>query len=120
VSNVVAISSVSHADSSLRYTDFEIGSNAIFYKAQYNWDNDGYALVHQVLDGFAPLLGAELQHMQTLTYNQFANVEGKIDTSAFREAVWHYAHRIKGLLDDDYNYAEVNQVRALLVFFFNL
>jgi sestrin len=96
-----------------RYTDFEIGSNAIFYKAQYNWDNDGYALVHQVLDGLAPLLGAELQHIQTLTYNQFANVEGKIDTSAFREAVWHYTHRIKGLLDDDYNYAEVNQVHLL-------
>ncbi len=97
----------------LEYSDFEIASNAIFYKAQYNWDNDGYALVHQVLDGLAPLLGAELQHIQTLTYNQFANVEGKIDTSAFREAVWHYTHRIKGLLDDDYNYAEVNQVTQL-------
>ncbi len=58
----------------------------------------------------APLLGAELQHIQSLTYHRFANVEGNLDTTAFREAVWHYTHRIKGLLDDDYNYKEVNQL----------
>lgn len=94
----------------LEYQDFDMTSNPIFYKAQYNWEHDGYALVHQVLDGLAPLLGSELQHITTLTYNRFATVDGDLDTSAFREAVWHYAHRIKGLLDDDYNYSEVNQL----------
>jgi hypothetical protein len=143
----------------LEYNDFDVASSdySIFYKviyffslilliisifffffltqAQYNWDNDGYALVHQVLDGLAPLLGSELQHIRSLTYNRFGDAEGNIDTSAFRDAVWHYTHRIKGktktrrkkrkkrrksclltfvftsgLLDDDYNYAEVNQL----------
>ena len=94
----------------MEYHDFDVASNPIFYKAQYNWENDGYALVHQVLDGLAPLLGAELQHMMSLTYHSFARVDGELDTTAFREAVWHYSHRIKGLLDDDYNYSEVNQL----------
>ena len=95
----------------MEYNDFDVTSNqySIFYKALYNWDNDGYALVDQFLDGFAPLLGSELHHIRALTYNSFANV-GSVDTTAFREAIWHYAHRIKGLLDDDYNYAEVNQL----------
>jgi sestrin len=94
----------------MEYTDFDIASNSIFYKAQYNFGSDGYALVHQVLDGLAPLLGAELQHISTLTYNRFADVDADLDTTALRDAVWHYTHRIKGLLDDDYNYAEVNEL----------
>ena len=31
-----------------------------------------------------------------------------MDTSAFREAIWQYVHRIKGIFDDSYNYKEVN------------
>lgn len=72
----------------------------------------------------APLLDAELQHIRSLTYKKFAETN-EIDTTAFREAIWHYSHRVKvfgslrgsgsahtlqGMLDDDYNYAEVNQL----------
>lgn len=67
-------------------------------------------LLVQVLEGLAPLLDAELKHIRSLTYHRFADKETNIDTTAFREAIWHYTHRIKGLLDDDYNYAEVNQL----------
>lgn len=91
----------------MEYVDFDVNATVPLNKAQFSWADNGYSVIHQVVEGLAPLLESELQLIRSLTYESFAD-HGSVDTTSFREAIWQYAHRIKGLLDDDYNYAEVN------------
>jgi len=33
-----------------------------------------------------------------------------VDTTAFRRAIWNYIHCLYGIMHDDYNYSQVNQL----------
>lgn len=33
-----------------------------------------------------------------------------VDTSAFRRAIWYYIHCLYGIMHDDYDYGQVNQL----------
>lgn len=46
--------------------------------------------------------------MYNLTYHTFAKSRDAVDTFPFRKSVWYYVQRVFGVLNDDYDYREVN------------
>lgn len=56
----------------------------------YNWEDQGYSLVSQLLYGeLSGLIDRKFRLTQSLTYRTMGKNEG-IDTSPFRMAVWNY------------------------------
>ena len=45
-----------------------------------------------------------------MSHDSFNRIFGNtdVDTSPFRQVVWYYALRLKGMCHDDYEYAQVN------------
>ena len=55
----------------------------------------------------AEILEAEFAAIKELAYG-FMGEEQGIDTFKFRWAIWNYVLRIKGIVDEEYAYSEVN------------
>jgi len=94
---------------SIKHLDFDVRSKEYrpFRVQDYSWQEQGYSLVSRFYPKLAALLDEEFTHIYNLTYNTFSD-EVNIDTTPFRSAIWHYVHRLKGLLHDDFNYRDVN------------
>jgi hypothetical protein len=92
----------------LNYSDFDVKSKTyqIFKSQDYNWKEDGFELIRRFLPGAAQLLDEEFDHIYRMTYNMFNKSQG-VDTFPFRQAIWQYVQRIKGIFHDDYDYQEV-------------
>jgi len=93
----------------MEHTDFDVRSPHynVFRVQDYCWDEQGYSLVDKFYAEAAPLLDEQFSYGFHMTYQTF-NDTNNVDTSPFRSAIWHYIHRTKGFLHDDYNYREVN------------
>jgi sestrin len=96
-------------DYTMQHVDFDVKSRDYrpFKVHDYCWQEQGYALLSRYHPDLAPLLDQEFRHIFNLTYNTFSGTSD-VDTSPFRNAIWYYVHRIKGLLHDDFNYRDVN------------
>ena len=91
----------------MAYRDFKIGKDRTFRWQDYCWEEQAYGLLSRFIPSLAPLLDKEFQTIFDLTYHTFCGL--KRDTVQFRRAVWYYVHRIYGISNDDYDYAEVNK-----------
>ena len=93
----------------LNHKDFDVKSTeySVFRVSDYNWDDQGYALLSRFFPGCAPLLDNQFKLIYHLTYNKFGDDED-VDTGPYRTAVWYYVQRIYGILHDDYEYRYVN------------
>src|SRR4051812_18549596 len=92
----------------MAHIDFDVRSKDYrpLRDADYTWQEQGYSLVSRYYAELAPLIDEEFRHIYNMTYNTFSDTTN-IDTSPFRFSIWHYVHRLKGLLHDDYNYRDV-------------
>jgi len=93
----------------IKQVDFDVRSKDYrpFRVQDYSWQEHGYSLVSRFYPKLAALLDEMFTHTYNMTYNTFSD-ETNIDTTPFRSSIWHYVHRLKGLLHDDFNYKDVN------------
>ncbi|KAH3757002.1 sestrin-like [Pelomyxa schiedti] len=81
------------------HVDFNHRTNNLFRGQDYCWSQHGYGLVEEFCKEAAPCLHKLFDRTLTMACTR---------TEPFREAVWHYVHRIHGITHDDYEYQEVN------------
>jgi sestrin len=91
------------------HVDFDVKSKeyTVFRVENFSWTDQGYATLSRYNPELGELLEHEFQSIKSLTY-EFMGEEHGIDTFKFRWAIWNYVLRIKGIVDDDYAYREVN------------
>ncbi|KAH3759215.1 sestrin-like protein [Pelomyxa schiedti] len=89
------------------HLDFDHRINPIFRVQDYCWSQHGYGLVEEFFKEAAPSLHKLFDRTMQMTYNNFSD-KSNVRTEPFREAIWHYVHRIHGIFHDDYEYGEVN------------
>lgn len=75
---------------------------------QFEWGGAGYSLVARYFPAAAAPLDEEFSVIYELTYHTFGGNDG-VDTSPFRTGVWHYATRLYGVMNDEFDYKLVNQ-----------
>mmetsp|Transcript_25901 Transcript_25901/g.45999 ORF Transcript_25901/g.45999 Transcript_25901/m.45999 type:complete len:537 (-) Transcript_25901:214-1824(-) len=92
-----------------RYCDFNIKTEKLHRRQDYNWRSHGYSLMMRFYQGFSPLLNEEFEIIYNLTYKRLTTAEN-VDTRPFRRAVWYYVLRLYGMENDDYNYANINKL----------
>uniref|UniRef100_H2ZKF0 Sestrin 2 n=1 Tax=Ciona savignyi TaxID=51511 RepID=H2ZKF0_CIOSA len=79
------------------------------YRAQdYSWDH-AFTVMSSYYNGVAELLDEKYQTAYNLTYKTLATRDN-VDTTSLRRAIWMYVHCMYGIMYDDYNYSEVNQL----------
>jgi len=91
-----------------RYVDFNIKTEKLHRRQDYDWRVQGYGLMSRYYPDFAPLLNNEFEVIYNLTYHSLSST-ANVDTGPFRRAVWYYVHRLYGIENDDYNYACINK-----------
>nr|XP_039250286.1 sestrin-3-like [Styela clava] len=108
-------------DADFSYQDFakRSDSNGIptFRAMDFNWQDHAYSLVNSYYQPVGDMLDAKFDTAYNLTYNTLATKE-HVDTSKLRRAIWMYIHCTCGIMFDDYNYGEVNELleRSLKLF----
>ncbi|KAG8195461.1 hypothetical protein JTE90_002633 [Oedothorax gibbosus] len=73
------------------------------------WDDHAYSLLNRFYDDVGTLLDEKFKVAYDLTYYTMGHKEN-VDTTIFRRAVWNYIHRIYGIIHDDYNYSEMEDL----------
>jgi len=91
------------------HIDFDIRSKeySVFHIQMFSWSDHGYSTLSRFYPEMSDLLEKEFNEIKNLTY-EFMGNEKDVDTFKFRWAIWQYVMRIKGVVDDDYLYREVN------------
>jgi len=93
------------------YEEFDV--NAVEYKIfplrDCCWEDHGYSLINRYYPGAGDILDDLFSETLSLTDYSLFNSEN-IDTGPFRQAVWYYVLRLKGMFHDDYDYSQVNQL----------
>lgn len=93
---------MSHVDFDVKSTNYKI-----FRLLDYNWEEQGYSLIENYYPGLGELLDSIFTETKNLTeYTLFDSKD--VDTGPFRQAIWYYVLRLKGMLHDDYEYVQVN------------
>jgi len=90
-----------------RYQDFNIKTEKLHRRQDYDWRSHAYGLMTRFYPGFSPMLNSEFDVIYNLTYKRLGKAVN-VDTGPFRRAVWYYVHRLYGIENDDYNYACIN------------
>ena len=92
----------------ISYKDFNVHSReyGTFRLQDYSWEDHGYTFLDKYYEGIASLLTTQFTTIRELTYHEYGP-DKDVDTTPYRNAIWHYVHRLFGILHDDYEYAEV-------------
>ena len=98
-----------HGGVELTHEDFNVKSAdyRVFRLQDFSWEEQGFSLINR----FYPGVGELLDDLFTETFNLTDYMlfdSGNVDTSPFRQAVWYYVLRLKGMCHDDYEYSQVN------------
>ncbi|CAK8682636.1 unnamed protein product [Clavelina lepadiformis] len=108
-------------DPDFRYQDFakrDDRSDVPTFRAQdYNWEDNAFYVVSNYYNDVAEMLDDKFKIAYNLTYKTLASKDN-VDTTSLRRAIWKYVHCVYGIMYDDYNYDEVNQLleRSLKMF----
>ncbi|XP_014204153.1 sestrin-3 [Copidosoma floridanum] len=100
-------------DPSYVYQDFakrgQLNDIPIFRVQDYSWDDHGYSLVNRLYNDVGNLLDDKFKTAYNLTYYTMGT-HSRVDTSRFRRAIWNYIQCMFGIMHDDYDYNEINQL----------
>lgn len=100
-------------DAEFSYEEFakRSDSNEIptFKAMDFNWQDHAYSLVNTYYHPVGDMLDSKFHTAYNMTYNTLATKE-HVDTSKLRRAIWMYIHCTCGIMFDDYNYGEVNEL----------
>eukprot|EP01102_Stenamoeba_stenopodia_P005015 TRINITY_DN15515_c0_g1_i1.p1 TRINITY_DN15515_c0_g1~~TRINITY_DN15515_c0_g1_i1.p1 ORF type:complete len:595 (-),score=85.03 TRINITY_DN15515_c0_g1_i1:166-1950(-) len=93
----------------MKHADFDVKSTEynVLRQQDYNWRDHGYAFIGRFFSEVAPCLDEEFQHIYWMTEHTF-HEQQNVDTQPFRQSIWYYVHRLKGIFHDDFNYRDVN------------
>nr|XP_022292181.1 sestrin-1-like isoform X2 [Crassostrea virginica]XP_022292203.1 sestrin-1-like isoform X2 [Crassostrea virginica] len=80
-----------------------------FRANEYSWDDHGFSIANRLYSEIGNLLDEKFSMAYNLTYYTMGEVID-VDTSAFRRAIWYYIHCLYGIMHDDYDYGQVNQL----------
>eukprot|EP01136_Pigoraptor_vietnamica_P034938 Opistho-1_new@99481 len=97
--------------SGIGHVDINVSKDPVLRDQDYSWADHGFSLVNRFYPDVGQLLDTEFRGTLDLTYHSIGDVSN-IDTSKYRQAVWYYILRIKGIQHDDYNYKLVNDFLA--------
>ncbi|XP_071044104.1 sestrin-1 isoform X2 [Parasteatoda tepidariorum] len=73
------------------------------------WDDHAYSLLNEYYSDVGTVLDEKFKVAYDLTYYTMGHKEN-VDTTIFRRAVWNYIHKIYGIIHDDYNYLEMEDL----------
>ncbi len=95
----------------MKYTDFDVRSKeySALFSLEFNWKSDCFPLLNRFYNGYADLLDKEFDFIRNMTENNFYKAQN-VDTTAFRDTIWVYVQRLFGVLEDDYDYTNVNRL----------
>jgi len=71
------------------------------------WQDHGFTLLSRYDTETGELLDNVFTEVLNLTEHSFSDSQD-VDTWPFRQAIWYYTFRLKGMSHDDYNYSKVN------------
>jgi sestrin len=95
------------------YTDFATRSPeseiSTFRACDYSWEDQGFSLANRLYTDIGNLLDDKYNMAANMTYYTMGD-NHEVDTSSFRGAIWNYIHCMYGVMHDDYDYTEVNQL----------
>jgi sestrin len=93
------------------HVDFDVRSKeySLFRMETFSWGDQGYATLSRYHPHLADLLEDEFREIKELSYGFIGGEEG-IDTFKFRRCIWNYVLRMKGIMDEEYLYSEVNEL----------
>lgn len=74
-----------------------------------SWDDHAYSLLNDFYNDVGTVLDEKFKVAYDLTYYTMGHKEN-VDTTIFRRAVWNYIHRIYGIIHDDYDYVEMEDL----------
>jgi len=93
------------------YSEFDLKSNEynVFKLQDYNWGTQGVVMVNNFLQGVGEILDREFAEVQDITdYRLFHSHNSLLDTRPLRQAIWYYVLRLNGILQEDYEYRDIN------------
>lgn len=99
-------------DEEFSYTDFAKRTEETqptFRIQDYSWEEHAFSLANRLY----PDIGTHLDDKFNMAYNLTYYTMGEnndVDTTAFRRSIWNYIHLLYGIMHDDYNYGQVNQL----------
>lgn len=93
----------------MKHVDFDVRSTSysILRQQDYSWKEHGYSFIGGFFSSVAEALDEEFQHIYNMTENTF-NAAQNVNTQPFRQSIWYYVLRLKGIFHDDFNYRAVN------------
>eukprot|EP01137_Pigoraptor_chileana_P018066 Opistho-2@77003 len=95
----------------MAHADINVSKDPILRDQDYSWADHGFSLINRFYPDVGQMLDTEFRAALDLTYHSIGDVKD-VDTSKYRQAVWYYILRIKGIQHDDYNYKLVNDFLA--------
>lgn len=93
---------MAHEDFNVKSADYKV-----FRLQEFSWEEHGYSLMNRYYPGAGDLLDDLFTETFNLT-DYFLFDSTNVDTTPFRQAVWYYVLRLKGMCHDDYEYSQVN------------
>lgn len=100
-------------DAEYCYQDFAKRSSVedipTFRATDYSWEDHGFSLSNRLYMDIGNHLEDKFSVATNMTYYTMGEVRD-VDTTAFRRAIWSYIHCLYGIMHDDYNYGQVNQL----------
>lgn len=91
------------------YKDFDINSHQYKSRYEFNWQDQGYYILHNICPEKIDVIHKELEYIISLTSDTFLGYEKKIETKNFREAVQSYIEIILGFYNEEYDYSKINK-----------
>lgn len=100
-------------DFPMQYVDFFMASRAhkcsVLRVQDYSWDTQCYAIVSRFFPASADAIDDMFREIYSLTYRTLGSSDD-VDTTKYRQAVWHYAQSLLGVRNDDFDYRQINLI----------
>lgn len=101
-------------DVHVSYEDFDLSSQeyAVLRLSDYNWEDHACSLIGRFLPGLEENFDRNFQEALDAAGDEdegfFFGDDGTIDQRPLREAVWYFVLRLCGIMNDGYDYKEIN------------
>lgn len=95
--------------SDAEYESFNPAKHDPFLVQNFSWEDQGYEALQPFSDSLTSNLSDEFKCIRSLTYDRMGDVEG-VDTFKFRLAVWNYVFSLYGVTDQEFLFAEVEEL----------
>jgi hypothetical protein len=75
----------------------------------FSWDDHGFSVMSRFYADMSLLLDDKFRVAKQMTYNSYGD-QSDVDTSRFRRAVWNYVQMMFGVIHEDFDYADIDEL----------